>query len=114
MPHDAELAQRVRRALPGGREVREVAMFGGLAFMVDGAMAVCVSTGGGALLARVSPERDADYLARPGARRAEMGEGRSMGAGWIAVDDAALARDADLRSWLDAALQRDAGRSRRR
>ncbi|MGY1717390.1 TfoX/Sxy family protein [Geodermatophilus sp. SYSU D01106] len=114
MPHDAELAERVRRALPEGREVREVAMFGGLAFMVDGAMAACVSTGGGALLARVPAERDAEYLARPGARRAEMGAGRSMGEGWIAVDDAALAADEDLRSWVEAVLERDAGSGRRR
>ena len=56
-------------------------MFGGLAFMVDEKMVACVSGGGGALLVRVSRSRDAEYLEVPGARRAEMGKGRSMGEG---------------------------------
>ena len=104
MPHDAALADRVRHALPGGRAVREVKMFGGLAFMVDEKMAACVSAGGGALLVRVSRARDAEYLQVAGAHRAEMGAGRSMGEGWIAVDGDALATDEDLRFWVDAVL----------
>ncbi|GAA4740003.1 TfoX/Sxy family protein [Modestobacter marinus] len=103
MAHDAELAERVRTAL-SGRDVREVRMFGGLAFMVDEKMVACVSGGGGALLVRVSRSRDAEYLGVPGARRAEMGRGRSMGEGWIAVDDEALAGDHDLQFWVDAVL----------
>ncbi|MDF9716319.1 TfoX/Sxy family protein [Nocardioides sp. ChNu-153] len=109
MAYDEQFAARVRGALAGESEVREVKMFGGLAFMVDGAMAVCVSTGGGALLVRVSPARDAELVRAAGARRAEMGAGRSMGEGWIAVDDAAVAGDG-LRSWLDAALEREGRR----
>jgi hypothetical protein len=101
--YDAELADRVREALPGERDVREVAMFGGLAFMVDEKMVVCVSAGGGALLVRVSPGRDAEHLEVAGARRAEMGA-RSMGEGWITVDGDALADECALRFWLDAAL----------
>jgi hypothetical protein len=103
--YDAELADRVREALPGERDVREVAMFGGLAFMVDEKMVVCVSAGGGALLVRVSPGRDAEHLEVAGARRAEMGPAaRSMGEGWITVDGDALADERALRFWLDAAL----------
>jgi len=79
-------------------------MFGGLAFMVDGKMVACVSGGGGALLVRVSRSRDAEYLDLVGARRAEMG-GRSMGEGWIAVDEEALTEDDHLRFWIDAVLQ---------
>jgi TfoX/Sxy family transcriptional regulator of competence genes len=108
MAHDAELADRVRTALPDGRDVREVKMFGGLAFMLDEKMVVCVSGGGGALLVRVSGSRDAEYLQVAGARRAEMGAGRSMGEGWITVDQEALADDGDLRFWIDAALQYNA------
>ncbi len=109
MAVDAGLADRVRDALAHEQDVREVRMFGGLAFMVDGRMVACVSVGGGALLVRVSPGRDAEYLRRAGARRAEMGAGRSMGEGWIAVDDEALAEDRDLRSWIGAALEHHAG-----
>ena len=82
-------------------------MFGGLAFMVDEKMVACVSAGGGALLVRVSRRRDAEYLEVVGARRAEMGE-RSMGEGWITVDEEALAEDRDLQFWIDAVLEHNA------
>ena len=94
-------------------------MFGGLAFMVDEKMVACVPGGGGALLVRVSRSRDAEYLEVPGARRAEMGKGRSMGEGWIAVEEDALTDDADLQFWIDAVLEyraeqpRTGGRPRR-
>ena len=104
MPYDTQLADRVRSALRDRDLVREVAMFGGLAFMVDDRMVVSVSGGGRGLLVRVAPERDAELVTRPGARRAEMGEGRSMGEGWITVDGRALESDDDLRHWIDLAL----------
>jgi TfoX/Sxy family transcriptional regulator of competence genes len=107
MAYDAELADRVRGAL-SENNVREVTMFGGLAFMVDEQMVACVSGGGGALLVRVSRSRDADYLAVAGARRAEMGKGRSMGQGWITVDEDALTDDEDLRFWIDAVVEYNA------
>ncbi|MGY1688790.1 TfoX/Sxy family protein [Geodermatophilus sp. SYSU D01105] len=106
--HDAQLADRVRRAVAGQEDVREVRMFGGLAFMVGGRMVACVSGGGGALLVRVSRRRDAEYLEVAGARRAEMGEGRSMGEGWITVDEDALTGDGDLHFWIDAVLEYNA------
>lgn len=104
MPYNAEIAERVRSALSERSDVREVKMFGGLAFMVDERMVVCVSGGNSDLLVRVSPERDAQLVAKPGAKRAEMGQGRSMGEGWIAVDEQALTSDDDLQSWMDVAL----------
>lgn len=103
MAYDAEVAERVRLAL-AGRDVREVRMFGGLAFMVDDRMLVCVSAGGGDLLVRVSPASDAQLLQEPGARRAQMGRGRSMGSGWIAVNREVLAGEEVLLRWLAAAL----------
>lgn len=99
--YDSETAERVRAAL-GDRPVREVKMFGGLAFMVDDRMVVCVS--GGGLLVRVSPDSDARHLEKPGAGRAEMGAGRSMGKGWIMVGKAALAGEQDFAYWMTAAL----------
>jgi TfoX/Sxy family transcriptional regulator of competence genes len=105
---DAELADRVRSALAAEEDVREVRMFGGLAFMVNDKMVACVSAGGGALLVRVSRGRDAEYLEAAGARRAEMGRGRSMGEGWITVDEDALTADSDLQFWIDAVLEYNA------
>ena len=108
MAYDVVLADRVRDALPAEKAVREVKMFGGLAFMVDEKMVACVSAGGGDLLVRVSRGRDAECLEVAGARRAEMGAGRSMGEGWIAVDGAALAADEDLGFWIDAVVEHNA------
>jgi TfoX/Sxy family transcriptional regulator of competence genes len=104
VPYNAEVADRVRGVLSDRDNVREVKMFGGLAFMVDERMVVCVSAGGGALLVRVAPERDAEYLKKAGAERAEMGKGRSMGEGWITIDEEALQKDEDLQYWMDASL----------
>ncbi len=89
-------------------------MFGGLAFMVDEKMVACVSGGGGALLVRVSRSRDAEYLEVAGARRAEMGEGRSMGEGWITIDEAALTEDGHPRFWIDAVLEYNAEKTAKR
>jgi TfoX/Sxy family transcriptional regulator of competence genes len=100
---DSETAERVRAAL-ADRQVREVKMFGGLAFMVDERMVVCVSAGGSDLLVRVSPDSDAQHLEKSGAARAEMGKGRSMGEGWITVDKTALVEEKDFTYWMTAAL----------
>lgn len=94
------LVDRVRAALAEETDVREVRMFGGLSFMVRGAMLVAVRDEG--LLARVDPEHGDELAARPGASRAEMGTGRDMGPGWIHVTAEALDGD-ELTFWLDAA-----------
>lgn len=96
-----DTAERVREALPAER-VREVRMFGGLAFMLDERMVACVQRDG-ALLVRVAVDRDAELMMRPGAGRLRMGT-RQLDSGWILVDVDALADDAGLVFWLDAAL----------
>jgi TfoX/Sxy family transcriptional regulator of competence genes len=113
--YDVELADRVRSALAAQPSVREVTMFGGLSFMVNGAMVTNVGSAGD-LLVRVDPERNDDYLQVTGAHSAEMGPGRTMGRGWLAVDSDAVAADEDLAFWVDAALDynRRAGKRPRR
>lgn len=98
----ASLTDRVRAALADESEVREVRMFGGVSFMVRGAMLVA-ARGDESLLVRVDPHRSDELLARPGAARAEMGTGRDMGPGWILVDAPALADDPTLTFWLGVA-----------
>lgn len=98
-----ELVDRVRELLPG-RQLREVRMFGVVAVMVDGAMAVAVHHDG-SLLVRVDPAEDARLLESPDASRAEMGAGRSMGEGWIRVEATALHSDPELNNWIDAATR---------
>lgn len=102
--YDEGLAERVRQALEARERLREVKMFGGLAFMLEERMVVCVSTGGGALLVRVDPAEHAQLLDKPGAQQAEMGHGRSMGKGWISVADSALTSEDALQWWLLQAL----------
>lgn len=102
---DETLAARVREALPAPR-VREVKMFGGLAFLLDDRMVVCVDRGGG-LLVRVAPDRDAELMTRPGTDRLRMGA-KQLDGGWILVDAAALADDAGFAFWLDEALDHHA------
>lgn len=90
-------------------------MFGVLALMVDGAMAVAAHKDG-SLLVRVDPAEDAQLLENPQASRAEMGPGRSMGEGWIRVEAKALRSNTALAGWLEPATrnlaQRKPARSR--
>lgn len=101
MAYDAELADRIRDAVEGEPGLSEKRMFGGLAFLVGGNMAVAAS-GEGGLLLRIDPA-DAESLTRDEhARRMEM-RGRAMD-GWLRVDAAAVVADADLRRWVELGL----------
>lgn len=98
------LADRIQEALAGQSSTREVPMFGGLSFMVNGAMVVSAGKGGD-LLVRVDPQRSPQLIGLPGARPAEMGAGRAMGPSWISVAGEAIATDEQLHFWIGAALE---------
>jgi TfoX/Sxy family transcriptional regulator of competence genes len=72
-------------------------MFGGLAFLVDGNMAVAAS-GEGGLMVRVDPADADDLLTRPGVQRMEM-RGRPL-RGWLRVDAAELGTARQLATWV--------------
>lgn len=95
--YDVELAGRLREVLAGEPGVIEKRMFGGLAFMVAGYMAVSAS-GQGGLLLRVDPARTDDLVADPRASRFVM-RGREMD-GWRRVDIDAYATDDELDRWV--------------
>jgi TfoX/Sxy family transcriptional regulator of competence genes len=95
MAYDEKLAERVR-ALLADEPVEEKRMFGGLAMLVGGNMAVAVR-GKGGLLVRMDPEAK-DVLAEPGAKLMRM-RGRAM-RGWITVTPDACAKPADLKRWV--------------
>lgn len=94
------LAERVRAAF-AGKTFSEQSMFGGIAFMLDGNMAVSVSRRG--LLVRVGKDGHAAALKRKGARPMIMG-GRTM-SGYVFVDETGTKSDLDLKRWLDTALK---------
>lgn len=96
MAYDEELADRVRELL-AGRPFAERRMFGGLAFLLDGHMAVAVS-GRGGLMVRVDPAATEGLLAEPGASEMEM-SGRGV-RGWVCVSSDAVADDPALAAWV--------------
>ena len=96
MAYDEELAARVR-ALLGDGDVAEKKMFGGLAFLVGGNMAVAAS-GQGGLLVRVDPEKSDQLVASTNARPMEM-RGRSM-AGWLRVPSEDVRTKRELSRWV--------------
>src|SRR5689334_5095193 len=96
MAYDPGLAQRIREALEDRPGIAEKAMFGGLAFLVDGKMFVGVQ--GSVLMARVGPERHSDALAVPHVREMDF-TGRPM-KGYVYVDPPGLREDKDLQAWV--------------
>ena len=102
MPHDEELAERLRLAL-GAEEPEEKRMFGGIGFMVDGNLAVAAS-GQGGLLVRVDPDDSPRLLESPGTSVMVM-RGREM-AGWLRVETAAVEEPDALDRWVDIGVKR--------
>ena len=97
MAYDEDLAQRIRELVQVEDGVTEMRMFGGLAFLINGNMAVSAS-GQGGLLLRVDPARTEAWLADTHARRFEM-RGRPM-AGWLRVDPAGITSARQLKQWV--------------
>lgn len=97
MTYDVELADRIREVVAAEPGLTEKRMFGGLAFLLDGHLAVSASSRGGLLL-RVDPAETQALLAPPHVDRFEM-RGREMD-GWLRVDAAAVGTDDELRDWV--------------
>lgn len=102
MAYDKDLADRVRDALSGESQVREVKMFGSLAFMVNGKMAATANSDG-RLMLRCDPDKVEKLLERDGADWAEM-RGKPMGKGWIVVADYGIESEKAFNSWITEAL----------
>lgn len=97
MAYDEDLADRIRWLIGHDPALSERKMFGGLAFLLDGNMAVAASREGG-MLVRVDPAQAADLLATTGATVAVMG-GRKM-RGWLRVAAADLTSDEQIAGWV--------------
>ncbi|MFI6871506.1 TfoX/Sxy family protein [Nocardia sp. NPDC050406] len=98
MAFDEMLAERIRDALgPDRADATEKKMFGGLAFLISGNMAVAAAREGG-LLARVDKDDAPNLLRRNAVEPMVMG-GREMH-GWLRVTPAAIADDATLEEWV--------------
>lgn len=98
MAYDEALAARIRSLLADVPDVTEKKMFGGLAFLVRGNMAIAAS-GEGGILVRVDPAQSDELVATTDAYVAEM-RGRPM-PGWLRVDPGALDAEPAIRHWVD-------------
>ncbi|TML58137.1 MAG: TfoX/Sxy family protein [Actinobacteria bacterium] len=98
MPYDEKLAARIRDLVAGEPDLTEKKMFGGLAFLVGGNMAVAASGQGGALV-RVNPAQSDKLVATTNARLMEM-RGRSM-QGWLRVGAEDLRTRRQLAKWVE-------------
>jgi TfoX/Sxy family transcriptional regulator of competence genes len=97
MAYDEHLAARIRTLLEDEAGLTMKKMFGGLAFLIDGNMAVAAS-GQGGLLVRTDPETSDALLASPGVEPMEM-RGKQM-RGWLRVDDDAIGTKRQLEKWV--------------
>jgi len=95
--YDEDLAARIRDLVAGEANVAEKKMFGGLAFLVGGNMAVAASSQGG-LLVRVDPD-ESDALVSKTAAETMVMRGREM-RGWLRVDADAVGTKRALEPWV--------------
>jgi TfoX/Sxy family transcriptional regulator of competence genes len=97
MAYDEDLADRIRELMGNAPGVTETRMFGGLAFLVGGNMAIAAS-GQGGILVRADPEESDRLVATTKAEPAVM-RGRPM-AGWLRVDTSDVRTKAQLKKWV--------------
>jgi len=98
MAYDEELAARIRELLAGKQGVTEKKMFGGLAFLVGGNMAVAAS-GQGGLMVRVDPAESDALVAKTAATMVEM-RGRQM-PGWLRLTSEDVRTKRELAKWVE-------------
>ncbi len=98
MAYDEDLAERIRELIAGEVGVTEKKMFGGLAFLIGGNMAIAAS-GQGGILVRVDPATSDRLVATTKAQAAVM-RGRPM-AGWLRVDADHLRERRQLARWVE-------------
>jgi hypothetical protein len=98
MAYDEEVAARIRELIGSEPSLTEKKMFGGLAFLVGGNMAVAAS-GQGGLLVRVDPSESNALVAGSKARPMEM-RGRQM-TGWLRLESEDVDTEAALAEWVE-------------
>ena len=98
MAYDEDLANRIRELLGGRPGLTEQRMFGGLAFLIGGNMAIAAS-GQGGIMVRVDPAKSEAIVAKSSARPMVM-RGREM-AGWLRVDADEVRTKRQLSKWVD-------------
>jgi hypothetical protein len=102
MAYDADLADRIRELVVAESGLTEMKMFGGLAFLIGGNMAVAAS-GQGGVMVRVDPAQS-DALVDTTKARVVVMRGRPM-PGWLRVDAEHLGTRRQLAKWVELGTQ---------
>lgn len=97
MAYDEDLADRIREVLGAQPDLSEKRMFGGLAFLVDGYMAIAAGSGGG-IMVRADPGV-AEELVGSGEAEPMVMRDRPM-RGWLRVESHRLRTDEQLTRWV--------------
>jgi TfoX/Sxy family transcriptional regulator of competence genes len=95
--YDHNLADRIRELIGRSPSLTEKRMFGGLAFLIRGNMAIAAS-GQGGVLVRVDPE-ESDALVAATAARPLVMRGRAM-KGWLRVSGEHVSTKRELAKWV--------------
>lgn len=98
MAYDEALAARIHDLIGGSPGLSEMKMFGGLAFLINGHMAVAAS-GKGGLMARVDPESAEQWIDGVSVEPMEM-RNKHM-PGWLRVTATSVKDDDALQEWID-------------
>ena len=98
MTYSEVQAARVRKELGRRPGIIEKQMFGGIAFLLGGNMAVGVH--GEDLIVRVNPAETEALMREPGAKPFDLSGSRGPPAGWLLVAPSGYRTDAALRTWV--------------
>lgn len=101
MAYNEKLADKVRIALSGIRNVQEKKMFGGIAFMVNNKM--CVGVDKDDLMLRCEPEQTDELLTKKGVRIFNL-TGKPM-KGWLLIGPEASSGKKNLDYWINLAIE---------
>ena len=98
MAYDEDLADRIRELVASEKDLTEQKMFGGLAFLIGGNMAVAAS-GQGGILVRADPAASARLVSTTKAQPMVAPRGRTMN-GWLRVDTEHVREKRQLAAWV--------------
>lgn len=102
MPYNGKLADKIRTALAGTKNLEEKKMFGGIAFMINDKM--CIGVDKDDIMIRCNPDETDELLKKKGARIFDLSGGRPM-KGWLLVSPEGTRSQKDFDSCLNKAKE---------
>ena len=101
MPYNEKLADKIRTALTGTKNLVEKKMFGGIAFIVNDKM--CIGVDKDDIMLRCIPEMTDELLSKKGARQFDL-TGKPM-KGWLLISPDATDNKKDFDFWIKLAIE---------